>query len=462
MEDRGYRVVRPLGHGGQGRVYEVRDANGDLCVLKQSPLGAESNREQAMQEVRVLSSLRHPCIVPYLDSFLARSMPSIPCEDVLCLIMSRCEHDLRHACLAQRTTGVFFEEPHVLSWLTQLCWGLQHLHARRFLHRDLKPQNVLLTQSGRVQLADFGVAGHLEHSQDFRRSIVGTPAFMSPEMLEGRPYGLKTDIWALGCVLFEIMALEAPYQHCDSYAAIVTAVLQAQQLRAPPGYGQELSGTVEALLARAPDARPSSAELLGGSYLSEHFRDLLQQSKEWPLSDTIGSKAIAQAARAAHAVDSEEETYHDDFESYSESGEDDEDEADAPQPPGDEAKQVQVDTQPAAARIRSATDWRQLHLEAEALLQPSQAASPSEESRKVRAVLRRTLGSHDQVESALEFLRSRRPLLSDGQDCAEETDEVILQIEIVDLFGDEGLQALPLLERYLALSMHVPARTGGT
>merc|ERR1740129_1932442 len=230
----------------------------------QLPWMGEQDKEAGMREVQLLSSLRHPCIVPYLESFLARSTPSVPSEDLLCLVMSRCERDLRQECLGRRERGgTRFEEPRILSWLAQLCWGLQHLHARRFLHRDLKPQNVLLTQGGRVQLADFGVAGHLEHSQDFRRSIVGTPAFMSPEMLEGRPYGLKTDIWALGCVLFEIMALEAPFQRLDNYAAIVTAVLQSGPLRAPPGYSQDLSGTLEALLARSADARPSSAELLG-------------------------------------------------------------------------------------------------------------------------------------------------------------------------------------------------------
>merc|ERR1719183_2974301 len=153
--------------------------------------------------------------------------------------------------------GARFEEPQVLSWLAQLSWGLQHLHARKFLHRDLKPQNVLLTHGGqRALLADFGVAGKGEHTEDLRRSIVGTPAFMSPEMLEGRPYGLKTDQWALGCVLYEMMALEPPFGTCrESYAAVVGAVLHAAPVSAPPGFSCGLSETLEGLLARKPHAR---------------------------------------------------------------------------------------------------------------------------------------------------------------------------------------------------------------
>merc|ERR1740129_1212434 len=211
----------------------------------QLPWMGEQDKEAGMREVQLLSSLRHPCIVPYLESFLARSTPSVPSEDLLCLVMSRCERDLRQECLGRRERGgTRFEEPRILSWLAQISWGLQHLHSRKFLHRDIKPQNVLLAQSGRVLLADFGVVGHLEHTEDFKNSIVGTPSFMSPEMLQGRPYGRKTDQWALGCILYEIMALKPPFAHCTSYAAIVDTVLQPKSLPAPPGYSQELSETV--------------------------------------------------------------------------------------------------------------------------------------------------------------------------------------------------------------------------
>lgn len=443
MEDHGYTVLRRLGQGGQGRVYEVQDRSGQICVLKQLPWVDKRDQERAYQEVQVLSTLRHPCIVPYLESFLARSMPSIPCEDVLCIVMSRCEHDLREECVRARDAGVGrLPEDQVLSWLAQLCWGLQHLHARKFLHRDLKPQNVLLTQSGRVCLADFGVASNLEHSQDFRRSIVGTPAFMSPEMLEGRPYNCKTDQWALGCVLFEIMALEPPFAGCDSYAAIVVAVLQSGPMRAPEGYSTDLSALLEALLARKPDARPSSAELLGCPVLREPFRALLQSSEEEvraaspKLSSTLGEGTESVA-------------YASDFESCSES----EDEAMSPS-----LKRTSSLTLAAGQEARlppsapSVGQLHQLHVEAQALLHPRVAADPAEEAVKVRAALERALG-FDHVDRALAFIAERKPLCA-----AEDADEIVLQIEMYDLFGEEGINALPLLERCLALeSRNVPS-----
>lgn len=525
MEERGYTVLRIIGQGGQGRVYEVRDREGRLRVIKQLPWMGDA-KETALREVRLLSSLRHPCIVPYLDSFLARSVPSVPDEDVLCLVMSRCEHDLRQACAWQRALGAPYDESRVLTWLAQLCWGLQHLHARKFLHRDLKSQNVLLSQSGRVLIADFGVAGHLEHSQDLRQSIVGTPSFMSPEMLEGRPYGTKTDQWALGCVLYEVMALEPPFARCTCYAAVVAAVLRAEgPVEEPVGYSPQLTVTLMSLLHHKPHDRPSNTEMLRGPTLRPAFHAFLQTLEaaahsSLPLGSrpdtallwmrgpadgavagpfgsrpdsTIAPGTFADAADSAVrniagwqdlpsklAGEVDCASYNSDFESYSGGS------------PGPDSARSPVETRPTSAgpsdsglRVMMARglspilseplsslhstqtsicgdiqeqtmivsadlgagEWRQLLAEAEALMKPEPGElHGAEEAKKVRLALGEILGAEAQVEKALGWLRERRPL---GE--TVEADELLLQVETLDLLGDEGLHALPLLERLVSL-----------
>lgn len=459
MEERGYTVISLLGQGGQGRVYEVRNGQGTVCVLKQLLL-SEGYREKTLQEVRLLASLRHPCIVPYLDSFTARSMPSMPAEDVLCLVMQRCERDLRQEVVMRQPQELKLPEGQVLSWLTQLCWGLQHLHARRFLHRDLKPQNVLLARADgaakviadRVLLADFGMAGHLECTEDFKSSIVGTPSYMSPEMLEGRPYDFKTDQWALGCVLFEMMALRAPFADCQSYAAVVVAVLQSAQLQAPAGYSCELSGALEGLLARQPENRPTNPQLLSGTVLRPSFQAMLRAIAE-EVYEKSPSRPHSSAAMLFPEMPVEAESYgsalHDphhtssygsDFESYS--GSED------PSSPHGGSDSVNALIYALAEEPGSvnADSWTRVLAEAEALLDSGTEADVPGRMMKLRTILGNMLGTQAQVDRGICFLRERRPLGDSAED-----DEMMLQIEIVDVLGENALHALPLLERYLVL-----------
>mmetsp|Transcript_46804 Transcript_46804/g.100060 ORF Transcript_46804/g.100060 Transcript_46804/m.100060 type:complete len:516 (-) Transcript_46804:69-1616(-) len=514
MEERGYAVVRCLGQGAQGRVYEVRDAVGRLRVVKQLPWLNETNREDALREVRLLSALRHPCIVPYLENFLVRSSPSLPSEDLLCLVMSRCEHDLRVECLRLHSEGLSVVEPQALSWLVQLCWGLQHLHSRKFLHRDLKPQNVLLTQSRRVLLADFGVSCHLERTEDMRRTRVGTVAFMSPEMLEGKPYGRKTDQWALGCVLFEIMALEPPFR--SAFVTDIGSSVAKALTRVPPGYSPQLCAALSALLACRPDDRPSNAELLRGELLRTPFHTFVQSleaaatvtsgplegaSPGRPLQAgvTISMRDFLETLHSPRDVSphsgpvmtvTDANTLHTPF---GENGLEDmslkleggvwHHKACSDTDAASCASEIEkclcdspvANRSPAAlASFRSdsssneeehtfaieaglgASEWRQLLDEAEALLRPQPEASALDEVEKLRRALRKLLGSEAEVDHALGFLRERQPL---GE--TEEADELMLQVEILDLLGDEGLHAMPLLERCLALEATMRGAAGG-
>ena len=88
---------------------------------------------------------------------------------------------------------------------------MKHIHDRKILHRDIKGQNVFLMKNGIVKVGDLGIARVLAHTKEFAKTMVGTPYYLSPEIVANKPYGFKSDIWSLGVLLYELCALKPPF-----------------------------------------------------------------------------------------------------------------------------------------------------------------------------------------------------------------------------------------------------------
>jgi NIMA (never in mitosis gene a)-related kinase len=99
----------------------------------------------------------------------------------------------------------------VLNWFTQILLSIKHIHDRKILHRDLKSQNIFLTSRNIVKLGDFGIARVLSHTRSNAKTVVGTPYYLSPEIIENKPYNFKSDVWSLGVLLYEMCALGPPF-----------------------------------------------------------------------------------------------------------------------------------------------------------------------------------------------------------------------------------------------------------
>ena len=110
------------------------------------------------------------------------------------------------------STAGCFSEDEVMAIFVQICLALKYVHARKVLHRDLKAQNVFLTQAGIVKLGDFGVAKVLESTFAQAKTQIGTPFYLSPEICKGESYERKSDIWSLGVILYEMLAMKVPFQ----------------------------------------------------------------------------------------------------------------------------------------------------------------------------------------------------------------------------------------------------------
>jgi serine/threonine protein kinase len=139
--------------------------------------------------------------------------------------------------------------------LAQLLSALSHIHARRLLHRDLTSRNVLLSSDTRViKVADFGLAKMLSSKRSRAASVVGTPEYMSPELCRGEAYGVASDVWALGCVLYELLTFRTPFQ-ASTVPALVLAILRSQVMEPSIAYSREVRYLARSMLVSDPQRR---------------------------------------------------------------------------------------------------------------------------------------------------------------------------------------------------------------
>ena len=152
----------------------------------------------------MLQSLQHDNIVQYLDS-------SIDGDELIIVFEWAAAGDLKRQVRKANERGKPFEERVIWKYFSQICDAITHMHSRRILHRDLKPANVFLTLDGTVKVGDLGLGRMMSEHTFEAHSKVGTPLYMSPEVLRGDGYDWKSDVWSLGCVLYELAVLHAAH-----------------------------------------------------------------------------------------------------------------------------------------------------------------------------------------------------------------------------------------------------------
>ncbi|KAH8088794.1 serine/threonine kinase [Aureococcus anophagefferens] len=200
-----YELIKPIGKGKFAVVYRARRiADDELVALKKIAVDSMDHRGK-VPEVRLLQSLHHPNIIRYLDSLIEGDELVIVFEWAAAGDLKR---QIRKA--VERKQG--FEERVIWKYFSQICDALAHMHEQRILHRDLKPANVFLTLNGTVKVGDLGLGRMMSEHTFEAHSKVGTPLYMSPEVLRGDGYDWKSDVWSLGCVLYELAMLRSPFK----------------------------------------------------------------------------------------------------------------------------------------------------------------------------------------------------------------------------------------------------------
>ena len=324
-----YDVLEQIGKGAFGAAWIIQTRGNDSnpprrFVLKKIPLARLSERQRhlSLQERQLVAALRHPYIVPYHRSWIERS-------HTVCIVMRHCDGgDLASAAWRARRRRERFPEQTLRRWLAQLLSALAYLHSERVIHRDVKCGNVFLASPpgfepgtshaptnstnswGDVMLGDFGLARVVDANaaDDVQAtSTVGTPHFMSPEMLRGAKYGFAADVWSLGCVMYELTTLRQPF------TAFNMEGLRRKILTSPPAafiqpgkegeedaslYGDGWRATIRSMLRKAPEERPSASELLRTSDMADAAADADARARE--------IEAAAEAERREEGREEEE------------------------------------------------------------------------------------------------------------------------------------------------------------
>ena len=278
----GYDLIERIGVGSYGRVYKVLK-NKKYYVLKEIPLNSTSAAEKinsVQNEADILSSLDNKYVVKFYTSFKKNQN--------IYIIMEYCDKGDLCKFLSKRkklrkSRDNFLNENFVWKLFIQMSIGLYYIHSKKIIHRDIKTLNIFLTKNFDAKIGDLGVAKILENTKH-AMTFIGTPYYVSPEMCRNKPYNEKSDIWALGCILYELLTFNHPFT-ATNQAALFIKILNNKYNPFPHEVPEDLKNMVDFILKKDDTKRPSMKEIITSSNFQHNA---LKLGLDGDLKDVLG------------------------------------------------------------------------------------------------------------------------------------------------------------------------------
>ena len=270
-----FKIIKRIGFGSSGLVYKVTkkdDPKNQIYILKQIPY-SEPNLEETTKKVQsaqneaiILSKLSCKYIVKYYGSFID--------EDYnLNIIMEYCDSgDLNSFICNLKKENKYLTEKEIWFYFIQISLGLAYIHSKNILHRDLKPMNIFLTNKNQIKIGDLGVAKLLSTNTN-AQTCIGTPYYLSPEICKEKPYNSKGDVWALGCILYELSTFNKPFV-ASNPAALILKIINGKytpldEVKNGQKYSKELQLMIDNILQKDYLVRPLMKDIINSDIFTE-------------------------------------------------------------------------------------------------------------------------------------------------------------------------------------------------
>ncbi|CAD8192594.1 unnamed protein product [Paramecium octaurelia] len=260
QEINGYKVQKAIGEGKFSTVYKAMNKEGNVVALKKIKIFDmmdPKQREKCLKEVKLMQPLDHPNIIKYLDSFIYNNELIIATEWAE-------KGDLKKLIKNAQSDDTPFEEVQLWNYILQIASALDHMHEKRIMHRDLKPANIFIGGDGSLKVGDLGL-GRIFSSETIEAySKVGTPLYMSPELLHGEGYDMKSDIWSLGCIAYEMAEFKSPFKQSEkmSLMDLFNNITKGEFKPVSNRYSQQLRDVIEGMIVVDPQKRLDASTVL--------------------------------------------------------------------------------------------------------------------------------------------------------------------------------------------------------
>ena len=253
----GFEILEKLGDGAYSVVYKVRrKEDSKRYALKKVRLHnlSEKEKENSLNEVRILASVKSTFVISYKEAFIDEN------EKSLCIVMEYADKgDLYQKICQFKKMGCLIDEVDVWRIFIQMTKGLKALHDLKILHRDLKSANIFLFSDGSAKIGDLNVSKVAHKGLGYTQT--GTPYYASPEVWRDEPYDIKSDIWSLACVTYEMIALHPPFR-AENMEALYNKVIKCQYGKISDRYSSDISEIIKLLLKVKSKDRPTCGQIL--------------------------------------------------------------------------------------------------------------------------------------------------------------------------------------------------------